>query len=106
MLSDRSVRKSVAIAFAISIAASSTALCPTAFRARGETATLRADRRWRNPLISRLRIMRSVRQVQQALLRGLNTGPTRGKMPERSEERRVGKEPAAGDGGGRRREDG
>ena len=35
-------------------------------------------------LTSRLRFIRSARQVQQALLRppGLNTGPTSGKMPE------------------------
>ena len=51
-------------------------------RASGDIATARAGPRSRNPLISRLRIMRSNRQVQQALSPGLNTGPTSGKTPE------------------------
>ena len=50
--------------------------------ASGETATRRACLRSSSALTSRLRFMRSARQVQQALLPGLNTGPTRGKMPE------------------------
>ena len=46
---------------------------------RGETATQRACLRSRSALISRFRIIRSTRQVQQALLPGLNTGPTKRK---------------------------
>ena len=76
------VLKSVAIAFAISIAASWMALWPTVPCASGETATRRAFLRSRSALISRFRFIRSARQVQQAPLPGLNTGPTRGKMPE------------------------
>ena len=53
--------------------------CPSVLRASGETATGRAGPRSRNPLTSRFRIMRSKRQVQQALLPGLNTGPDQGK---------------------------
>ncbi len=58
------------------------ALCPSVLRASGETATARAGPRSRNPLTSRFRIMRSNRQVQQALSPGLNTGPTSGKAPD------------------------
>ena len=44
------------------------ALCPNGSRASGETATRRACLRSRNALTSRLRFMRSARQVQQAAL--------------------------------------
>ena len=50
---------------------------PEAKRRRSEPGP-----RSRSALTSRLRFMRSARQVQQAPLPGLNTGPTRGKMPE------------------------
>ena len=70
------------MAFAISTAASWMPFCPNVCRASGETATQRAWLRSSIPLISRLRLMRSERHLQQALLPGLNTGPTRGKMPE------------------------
>ncbi len=51
-------------------------------RASGDKVRQRACLRSSSALTSRLRFMRSARQVQQALWPGLNTGPTSGKMPE------------------------
>ena len=82
MLLFKSVRKSLAIAFAISRAASWMALCPNACWARGETAMQWACLRSRSALISRFLFIRSAMHVQQAPLPGLSTGPTSGKIPE------------------------
>ncbi len=48
---------------------------------RNGDATAPAPRS-RSALTSRFLFIRSARHIQQALLPGLNTGPTRGKMPE------------------------
>ena len=59
------------------------ALCPNVSRASGETATRRACLRSRSALTSRLRCHALGKTGPAgALAPGLNTGPTRGKMPE------------------------